>query len=143
MLIDSDIYEKLKKEATAAYPKEGCGMLLGIAEKFLVTQFQVLENTASPDRTDRHFSVDPLTVYETEKKAAEVGLDVLGFFHTHPDHDAVLSEEDKAYMIPGMLYMILSVADGKVRISRIYEKKSAEGPAAEIEFWPVTDPLLN
>ena len=132
MLIRNETLKALKQMAKDAYPKEGCGLLIGEAEKFLVTGFQELENAAAPDMTGRHFVLDPLKVYEAEKEIEGKKLDILGFYHTHPDHAAILSEEDRFYMIPGMLYMILSVVKGKCRDIRVYEKRESDGIVTEI-----------
>ncbi len=132
MLIRHEALGTLKTSLLGTYPEEGCGLLLGQADRFLVTDFLQLENTASPDRAGKHFVLDPLKVYEAEREAEKKGLDILGFYHSHPDHEAALSEEDRRYMIPGMFYMILSIVKGRCRDIRVFEKRESNGIVTEI-----------
>ena len=137
MLINSLTLKNLKTAAKNAYPTEGCGLLIGHADRFLITDHICMENTDRPDMAGKHFVMDPLKVYEAEKEAEKKGLDILGFYHTHPDHKASLSEEDHRYMIPGMLYMILSVVNEKCRDIRVFEKRESSGIVTEILFLEV------
>lgn len=137
MLIRHETLSALMRSAQDLYPDEGCGLLIGDADRFLVTEFMNLENTVHPDMAGKHFALDPLKVYEAEQKVAKEELDILGFFHTHPDHEAILSEEDCVYMIPGMVYMILSVAKGRYRDIRVFEKRQSGSIVTEILMLPV------
>jgi len=111
------------------YPSECCGMLLGRAEgdDKQVSEVVALKNLRhdaaraqellpldSPDReTDRNrFLIDPLEQLKVEKAARARGLDVLGYYHSHPDHPARPSNYDREHAWPWYSYIILSVEKG-------------------------------
>ena len=111
------------------YPSECCGMLLGRADgdDKQVSEVVALKNLrhdaaraqellplASPDReTDRNrFLIDPLEQLKVEKDARARGLDVLGYYHSHPDHPARPSNYDREHAWPWYSYIILSVEKG-------------------------------
>ena len=104
--------EKMKAHLTKAYPKEGCGLLAGTGTGLVEEVFRAV-NSTKKDRAAGHYEIDPLILYELEKKAEEKGYSVLGFYHSHPDCEARVSPEDEAQMIPRMLYVIASVNNGK------------------------------
>lgn len=123
MVITRNAYDELENEAKKHYPCEACGMLLGNTDGDIITEIKTIKNSVEADRADKHFFMDPPAVYEAEKEAKEKGLEVLGFYHTHPDHEAVLSKKDKEYMIPGVLYMVVSVTDKGCRDVRLYKNE--------------------
>src|SRR5215203_4974115 len=70
------------------------------------------ENTHEEERS-RRFLIEPLKIKEFEERAAERDMDVLGFYHSHPDHPAEPSEYDREHAWPNYSYLIASVgADG-------------------------------
>ena len=113
--------EKMKAHLMGAYPKEGCGILAG-DEKGSIEEVFCTGNGTEKERSSGHYEIDPLTLYDLEKKAEEKGYSVLGFFHSHPDCEAVMSMEDNEHMIPQMLYVIASVKNGRCGEIRGYIK---------------------
>ncbi len=113
--------EKMKAHLTQAYPKEGCGLLAGDDTGSIEEIFRAVNSTTT-DRSSGHYEIDPLLLYELEKKAEEKGYSILGFYHSHPDCEAGISSEDHAHMIPQMLYVIASVKNGKCEEIRGYIK---------------------
>ncbi len=132
MMILNKACEKIKNEAEKNYPDEACGILLGQTQGEIITKVKCIKNSAGSERAGKYFIMDPLTVYEAEQDAGKRDLVVLGFFHTHPDHEAVLSKADTEHMIPGMLYLIVSVARGGCRDVRGYRKDLIDGSVSEI-----------
>ena len=114
----------IKEEAEKSYPDEGCGILFADQSGKVITKIYRMDNTSDPQLKGEYFFIDPLKIYRAEQQAGEMGLKLMGFFHTHPDCEAVLSEEDKKYMIPQMLYMVLSVTEGKCRDIRAFERSA-------------------
>ena len=102
--------EEIKKHAMEAYPNECCGILMGnrIDGKIKISTAVKTVNTAREGDTGACFSIDPLTLYGYEKKYKEKNIDIVGFYHSHPDKPAVVSDRDKEYMIPGMVYALVS-----------------------------------
>lgn len=105
--------EKILTKAKAAYPEECCGVLLGRrrGEK-IVTEIRPLTNSTSELR-NRRYAIDPKELLALEKETAPRGLEVLGFYHTHPDAPAKPSPRDLESAWPWYSYLILSVKGGQ------------------------------
>ena len=101
---------QLEQRAAAAYPREACGLLVGrrgvSGEVLEVTEGKNVE--AGADR----YSLDPLHLLEVERGARARGLEVVGVWHSHPDHDAVPGALDRAGAQEGWSYLIVSVRAG-------------------------------
>ena len=98
--------------AKKAYPSECCGILVGKkSEKgeIEVTDIREASNQIQGGEEASHFSIDPLFLYNTERELESRGLEIVGFYHSHPDCKAILSAEDIKYMVPGLIYTIMSV----------------------------------
>jgi proteasome lid subunit RPN8/RPN11 len=112
------------------YPNECCGILLGKADEDAkrVREVVALKNlrldaaraqellpVSEPGReTERNrFLIDPIEQLRVEKDARARGLEVLGYYHSHPDHPARPSEYDREHAWPWYSYVILSVRDGQ------------------------------
>lgn len=124
--IPAETIHKLKNHAVLAYPNECCGILSGKREDdglVRVKDALTVGNRISDEMRGKHFAIDPMEIYKHEKDLENSGLEIIGFFHSHPNAPAVLSREDEEGMIPHLLYVLLSVADdthavkGSVRIT--------------------------
>jgi len=121
--------ETMRRHASADYPSECCGILLGKAdgESKHVTEVAPLANLRhdparaqellpldDPGReTDKNrFLIDPLAQLRVEKEARARGLDVLGYYHSHPDHPARPSLYDRDHAWPWYSYVIIAVDKG-------------------------------
>jgi proteasome lid subunit RPN8/RPN11 len=106
----------LRDLAAAAYPLEGCGVLVGAVEgagegaRVSVRSVSGAANL-SPRGRDR-YELDPLAIVRAERAAREAGLDVVGFWHSHPDHPAVPSRLDTERAWADYLYVIVSTSPG-------------------------------
>jgi len=98
-----------------AHPEEGCGLLLGREHDGVrqVREVVALDNDRPDSRRDR-YAIAPERFLEAEKRAREAGLEVLGFFHSHPDRPAEPSRFDLENAWPYYSYLIASVARGRV-----------------------------
>ena len=105
--------------AKQAYPEECAGALVGVdtGEIKLVVDVWRAENTHEEDRA-RRFLIEPLQIKEFEERARERDMDVLGFYHSHPDHPAEPSEYDRERAWPYYSYVIASVGEDKVEDMR-------------------------
>lgn len=102
---------ELRRLAVAAYPQEGCGVLVGTGgEAPAVASVTAGRNLA--DRARDRFELDPLAVLHAEREARAAGLDVVGFWHSHPDHPAIPSRLDTERAWPEYLYVIVSTSAG-------------------------------
>jgi proteasome lid subunit RPN8/RPN11 len=124
--------EAIRRHGAQDYPVECCGVLLGKAEGHAkhVTEVEALKNLrhdvsraqellpvddpASETQRNR-FLIDPLDQLRVEKDARARGLEVLGYYHSHPDHPARPSIYDREHAWPWYSYVIVSVERGCAR----------------------------
>jgi proteasome lid subunit RPN8/RPN11 len=98
-----------------AYPDECCGALIGRAGR--VTEAFALPNTTA-EGPRRRFLVRPDDYRFAEQHAAAADGELLGFYHSHPDHPAEPSQYDLDHAWPFLSYVILSVSSGEPRQMR-------------------------
>jgi proteasome lid subunit RPN8/RPN11 len=67
----------------------------------------------TPENPARRYLVDPLEFLEVDKWAEQRGLDICGFYHSHPDHPCAPSEYDRKTAWEGYLYLIVAVKGGE------------------------------
>ena len=109
--INSELTERIRAYGAEGYPNEICGALLGREEgetRDVLALFP-LQNQRE-DSPHNRFSITSGDVRRAERSAQEQQLDVLGWYHSHPDHPARPSEFDREHAWPGYSYVILSVA---------------------------------
>ena len=114
----------IHEHALEAYPEECAGALVGmdVGEMKIVVDVWRAENTHEEERA-RRFLIEPLKIKEFEERAAELDMDVLGFYHSHPDHPAEPSEYDREHAWPGWSYVIASVSAENVEDMRSWVLK--------------------
>ena len=95
--------------AAETYPHECCGAMLG--RDGVVVEACPLPNTTE-EGPRRRFLVRPQDYRAAERRATERGLELLGFYHSHPDHPARPSQYDLDHAWPVFSYVIVSVRDG-------------------------------
>lgn len=108
--LSADVVERIRAHGTQSYPYECCGALLGSegAEGREVHDLVALENQRQDSPRNR-FLVDPKDVIAVEKAARERGLEIIGWYHSHPDAPERPSEFDRDHAWPWYSYLILSV----------------------------------
>ena len=130
--------ERLEAHGAAAYPNEGAGLLLGRAEADgkSVVDVLPLDNRWDAGEQYHRFLLTPQDMLRGEQEAARRGLDVVGVFHSHPDHPAEPSGFDRDWALPWYSYVITSVQSGRPAGSRSwllredrsgYEEEDIEG----------------
>jgi proteasome lid subunit RPN8/RPN11 len=109
LTITSGVDAAIRIHGQETYPHECCGALVG-REGFVTT------SVALPNTTDegprRRFMVRPSDYQLAERRATELGGELLGFYHSHPDHPARPSQYDLDHAWPTFAYIIVAVADG-------------------------------
>jgi len=110
--------------AKESYPEECAGVLVGMDVELMKIVVDVwrAENTHEEERS-RRFLIEPLKIKEFEERAAERDMDVLGFYHSHPDHPAEPSEYDREHAWPGWSYVIASVSAENIEDMRSWVLK--------------------
>ena len=103
---------KIKLHAMQAYPEECCGVLLGGVDGGTRTVCDVLEiRNARDENRGQRFLISPDDYRLAERQARNEGVELLGFYHSHPDHPAQPSQFDLDHAMPWCSYVITSVVD--------------------------------
>ncbi len=118
--ITAELLTAIERHGEAAYPHEGCGILLGRVEgdTRIVTEILPVENQREVDARHNRYLIPPDAVADSEEIAERRGLVVIGFFHSHPDHPARPSAFDREHAWPWYSYVITSVEHGRASGSR-------------------------
>ncbi len=115
-------YNQIRRHGEETYPRECCGVLLGnaIDDERHVTTVVRCRNTRE-DSPQNRYSIDPRELVRVQREARESGMDIIGFYHSHPDHPAQWSQTDleEAHWI-GCSYLITSVEQGKATVTRSF-----------------------
>ncbi len=106
--------QTIDQHAEATYPDECCGVILGRQEngKRVVEQLIEIENQWDEQERRKRFLITPQQYMRAEKQAREAELDLLGFYHSHPDAPARPSEFDREHAWPFYSYLIAGVDAG-------------------------------
>ena len=124
IVLETDVQKIIVQDAVDAFPDECCGFVFGhedIDGRRLITQARVVKNVKEGDKR-RRFEIAPQDYLDAEKYAEEQQLELLGVYHSHPNHPAVPSEHDRAAAQPFFSYLIISVNDkipGPIRSWRL------------------------
>lgn len=108
------------------YPHECGGMLIGKFEDGKKTVFETFPLENARDEADRHdrILILPKDVLRAERYAREKKLDVVGYYHSHPDDTAIPSQYDLDHALPVWSYVIASVIKGEVIDIRSWEMEN-------------------
>ena len=115
MRTHAHILDVIRVHGQATYPEECCGFLLGYttAKDNHVVAASPVENRRVENR-ERRYSITPHDYHAADRFARQQGLDIVGFYHSHPDHPARPSPTDLAEAtFSGYTYVIVSIRDGQ------------------------------
>ena len=115
MQTQADVLDHIRRHGEEAYPEECCGFLIGslCADGNRVAYARRAVNRNENRREDRYV-IAPGEYLEAERAARKENLDIVGVYHSHPDHPAVPSRTDlELATFPGYAYVIVSVENGK------------------------------
>ncbi len=119
--------EQIEKHGEKTYPFECGGMLIGhFAADGVKTVVELLPMENAMDDSEKHNRVliIPKDVLRAERYAREKKLDVIGYYHSHPDHPAIPSQFDLDHALPVWSYIIVSVERGKAVNVRSWEMEN-------------------
>lgn len=127
-VLTSEAAATLRRLAASAYPEEGCGVLVGEVADGCTTIVEVTaaRNLVVDRRRDR-YELDPGAILAAERRARALGREVVGFWHTHPDHPARPSGFDTERAWPDYLYVIARVTARGVEEVRAFRLGDDEG----------------
>jgi proteasome lid subunit RPN8/RPN11 len=128
-------YDALRQHGEETYPHECCGVLLGSTEDGgarAVTSIARANNTRT-DSAHNRYNIDPKDLIRIQREARERGEDIIGFYHSHPDHPAQWSQTDfaEAHWF-GCSYVITSVEKGKAVLTNSFELTGADEADKEL-----------
>ena len=112
--IKKEHMDEIEAHGKEGYPHEVCGIILGIAgsEKNEALQLRRAANL-NTDRAHDRYELDPKDLLRAEKDARDGEMEIIGFYHSHPDHPDIPSEFDRERAWPSYSYIIISVMGGK------------------------------
>lgn len=126
--ISQSRYDALRQHGEETYPYECCGVLLGHADgnERVVTSIARCGNTRK-DSPQNRYNIDPRELIRIQRDARERGEDIVGFYHSHPDHPPRWSPTDlaEAHWF-GCSYVITSVEKGKSAVTNSFELTGSE-----------------
>jgi proteasome lid subunit RPN8/RPN11 len=116
------IHDEIRRHGEETYPHECCGALLGRpgADGWLVESSIRAGNTRT-DSPHNRYHIAPIELVKIEREARSRGLEIAGFYHSHPDHPAQWSTTDlaEAHWL-GCSYVITQVASGKAETTNSF-----------------------
>src|ERR1700674_3324651 len=116
LLLTEEIAQAIRNCGARDYPTETCGAMLGIDRQDEREVRELFPLTNRRDDSPRNrFSITADDFRAAERQAAQRGLQVVGWYHSHPDHPARPSEFDREHAWPWYSYVIVSVAAGEPR----------------------------
>jgi proteasome lid subunit RPN8/RPN11 len=118
-----NVYDSIRSHGEETYPHECCGALLGDADhggSWEVVAAIRAGNTRT-DSAHNRYQIAPVELVKIQREARSCGLEIAGFYHSHPDHPAQWSPTDfaEAHWL-GCVYVITEVAQGKAAITNSF-----------------------
>ena len=125
LVVPAHLIEQMNAHVEKAYPEEGAGFLIGEAGE--VKEILALANSREDGARHNRFLFTPQDYLQAELKADELGLSLIGVFHSHPDSPNIPSEYDREWAQPFFSYIITRVDNGRAvnnRSWRLLEDRS-------------------
>ncbi len=132
LYLSEELAQRIRTQAAESYPHECCGALLGDDRESWREVLDLLPLVNRREDSPRNrFSITPDDFRVAEKAAQKAGLELFGWYHSHPDHPALPSEYDREHAWPWYSYVIASVADrrpGEMKSWRLADDRSRFEP---------------
>ena len=114
--------DEMYQDALKSYPDECCGFFFGneTGEERIITRIVVVNNSKEGDKR-RRFEIAPKDYLDAERYADEIEVQLLGVYHSHPNHPAVPSEHDRVAAQPYFSYVIISVKENEIADLRSWQ----------------------
>jgi len=125
---------EMRRHGERDYPFECCGLMLGRFESNghkIVVETYPISNAREEEAKRNRFLIRPEELMRGEKYARAQGLDVVGFYHSHPDERAVPSKYDLDHAWPTYSYIVVSVEKGQAVDLRSWEMESDRSKFSE------------
>ena len=119
-MLATGVAAAIRRHGEETFPHECCGALIGRDD--VVTHAVALPNTTE-EGPRRRFLVRPSDYRMAEQQASALGGELLGFYHSHPDHPARPSQFDLDHAWPNFAYVIVSVMSGTAALMTVWYLK--------------------
>jgi len=106
--------EIIYQHGREAFPNECCGFLYGDEKNGRVIELAVPAHNSKEGDQRKRFEISPFDYMKAEQFALQNNTQLLGIYHSHPNHPAIASERDRAEAMPFFSYVIVSVVDGEI-----------------------------
>lgn len=122
------------EHAERAFPDECCGAIFGHADGDAreIVELREMENTWDPSERRRRFLITPEEYMRVEREADDLGLSLIGFYHSHPNAEARPSDFDREHAWPWFAYPIVEVRDGEAAGMRVWQLQDDRSGYAEL-----------
>jgi proteasome lid subunit RPN8/RPN11 len=109
------LMREIHDHGEASYPNECCGLIVGTMSGDTRTAHTVRRcKNLNTERARDRYLLDPLDMLRTQQEFESGPLDIIGIYHSHPDHPSRASQTDTERAWPGYSYLIISVQNGTV-----------------------------
>ena len=134
--LPAQLLQRIEHHGETSYPDEGAGALLGHTHDGYVDIVDLLplENSFEASQRRRRYRIDARSMMMVEQTAEARHLEVVGIFHSHPDHPARPSEYDLENSLPWFLYIITSIEAGNAGDSRAWRLLDDRSQFEEIQL---------
>ncbi len=118
--LPQSLLDQIWSDGQQNYPHEGAGLLLGAleGERRTANRLLALANSFEEGARSRRYRLSAEDMLRAEGEADRLGLEILGVYHSHPDHPARPSDYDRAWALPFYSYVITTVQQGRAVESR-------------------------
>jgi proteasome lid subunit RPN8/RPN11 len=127
MRITHSAMEQVRAHAAEGYPEEVCGILIAEPSSNLVMSASRVRNLVV-DRARDRYELDPAEQLRIQRWCDEEGLEIAGYYHSHPDHPALASKTDDARCWAGPVYLIISCSRGRPGEANAFKADRDGGP---------------
>lgn len=113
--LTKQIEAEIRLAGEKAYPNECCGIMFGSEEgdDHVVKSLKPIDNARESDEQYHRFLITAEDMMQAELEVRKQRLEIVGFYHSHPDHPSKPSDYDRDHALPFYSYIILRVAEGK------------------------------
>jgi proteasome lid subunit RPN8/RPN11 len=127
MKIGQSALDAIRAHGAEGYPHEICGIMIGPRGDRTVTEVKRARNIVVERAQDR-YEIDPRDHIRIQREADAAGLDIVGYYHSHPDHPAQASRFDTERAWAGYVYLIVAVHAGKPVDTNAFAAENDGGP---------------
>ena len=132
MKISNHALHAIQQHAEQGYPSEVVGVLAGDRNEQKVSKVAPLVNLK--DSTPNRYRADSKELWRVEQNLEDLGFDILGYYHSHPDHPSQFSQYDKDLALPNMNYLIISVHQGNAQQIQTWRLRDDRSTMDEIHI---------